>query len=187
MQSAAASQLLLIHVHPAPHASRANAAMLARARGVPGVTVHDLYACYPDFFIDAAREHRLLERHATVIVQHPFYWHSAPALFKEWQDTVLSYGWAYGAGASRLRGKRWGHALTAGWPQAAYAPQGEKRYTVSELLRPLEQTATTCGMHWLEPFVIHHARAIADDVLAAEVDRYVAWLGALVDRPAEPA
>lgn len=176
---APAPSLLLIHVHPAPHASRANAALLARARRVPGVVVHDLYEVYPDFFIDVGREHELLERHDTIVVQHPFYWHGTPALFKEWQDNVLSYGWAYGAGAGRLTGKRWAHALTAGWPEAAYAPQGEKRYTIDELLRPLEQTATVCGMFWQPPFVVHHARALPDADLADAVDRYAAWLGDL--------
>lgn len=169
-------RLLILFAHPAPHASRANAVLAARVRALPRVTFHDLYAAYPDFFIDTAREHALLESHDVIIAQHPLYWHSVPSLLKEWMDSVLAYGWAYGAGGTRLAGKAWGHALTAGWPEEAYTPEGGKRYTLTELLRPLERTAAVCGMRWLPPFVVHRARSLSGQALAERAERYAAWI-----------
>lgn len=43
--------------------SRANAAMLAEISDLEGVTIHDLYAEYPDFLIDVRREQELFEAH----------------------------------------------------------------------------------------------------------------------------
>ncbi len=91
--------LLIQFAHPAPQKSRANRALLAAARQVQGVTVNDLYEEYPDFHVDVAREQALLATHEVVVFQHPFYWYSAPALVKEWQDLVLTIG-------LRLRARR---------------------------------------------------------------------------------
>ena len=66
------------------------------------MTFHDLYEAYPDFHIDVEREKALLEEYPRIVWQHPFYWYSTPSLMKEWFDTVLQYGWAYGKGASAL-------------------------------------------------------------------------------------
>src|SRR5688572_10508134 len=88
--------VLVLYCHPMPHRSRVNRALLDAIRGVAGVTVHDLYETYPDFALDIAWEQLLLARHRVVVFQHPFYWYSTPALLKEWQDQVLTFGWAYG-------------------------------------------------------------------------------------------
>lgn len=78
-------RVLLLFAHPAIHKSRANRALFAAAQAVEGLTVRNLYEIYPDFLIDAA-EQRLLESHDVVVLQHPFYWYSAPSLVKEWLD-----------------------------------------------------------------------------------------------------
>ena len=61
--------------------------------------------------------------HDIVVFQHPFYWCSAPALLKEWQDLVLEYGFAYGAG------------------RLAYQRDGINYFTIHELLAPFHQIA----------------------------------------------
>ena len=61
-----------------------------------------LYAAYPDFMIDVKREQQLLLDHDIIVLQHPFYWYSSPAIIKEWLDLVLENGWAYGTGGSNL-------------------------------------------------------------------------------------
>lgn len=66
------------------------------ATQLSNVTVHDLYAHYPDFFIDIPREQALLREHEVIVFQHPLYTYSCPALLKEWLDRVLSRGFASG-------------------------------------------------------------------------------------------
>jgi glutathione-regulated potassium-efflux system ancillary protein KefG len=170
---------LVLLAHPTMHRSRANAALIEAARGVQGVTVHDLYDCYPDFDIDAEREQALLSAHSLIVLQFPFYWYSAPALVKQWLDLVLEFGWAYGPGGRALAGKTLLCALTTGGGEAAYQPDGVNRFTIPELLRPLEQTAHLCQLRWAEPFVVHGALRDDPGALAEAGRRYADRLRAL--------
>ena len=77
------SRVLVLFAHPALEKSRVNRHLLRAIEGLPDVTVHDLYEEYPDFQIDAEREQELLRTHDVIVLQHPFYWYSAPALVKE--------------------------------------------------------------------------------------------------------
>ncbi|EEG86564.1 Glutathione-regulated potassium-efflux system ancillary protein KefG family protein [Proteus penneri ATCC 35198] len=45
-----ASNVLLVYVHPEPRQSVANKALLKAVRDLENITIHDLYATYPDFF-----------------------------------------------------------------------------------------------------------------------------------------
>lgn len=156
------NKVLILFAHPALEKSRVNARLVREVRDIPGVTFHDLYEAYPDFFIDVRREQRLLEDHQIVVFQHPFYWYSTPAILKEWQDLVLEYGWAYGKGGNRLKGKVLLNALTTGGPLEAYSSQGHNRFTIRQLLQPIDQTARLCGMDYYAPYVIHSSLVIAD-------------------------
>ena len=175
----------MIAAHPAQHASRVNTTLIAAARALPFVTVHRLYASYPDFFIDTRREQQLLIEHDVLVLQHPFYWYSVPALLKEWIDLVLEHGWAYGPSGDRLHGKTWAHAISTGGSQPSYTREGLNQYSMDELLRPLEQTARLCAMRWAEPFVVHAARRLDDTALDTHTQRYADWLTALA-RSATP-
>ncbi len=150
----------VLYTHPAPAKSRLNVALRNALTGLENVTIRDLYAHYPDFDIDVAAEQRALLEHDCLVLQFPFYWYSSPALLKQWLDLVLEFGWAYGPGADALHGKRVMLAVTTGGRAAAYRPDGTNRFTMTELLRPFEQSFHLCGMHWLEPFVIHGSRAV---------------------------
>jgi glutathione-regulated potassium-efflux system ancillary protein KefG len=162
----AARRVLVVFAHPVVERSRVGRQLLDEIREVEGITIHDLYEAYPDFWIDVAREQQLLLDHDVIVFQHPFYWYSVPALLKEWQDLVLEHGWAYGAGGTRLRGKVTMNALTTGGPRTAYQAGGYNRFTVRELLAPWDQTAHLCGMRFLAPFVVYSALKVAnsDDV-----------------------
>ncbi|MBM4132110.1 NAD(P)H oxidoreductase [bacterium] len=143
-------------IHENLAASRGNRTLLETARGLPGVTIVDLYASYPDFNIKVEREQELLRAHDLVVFQHPFYWYSSPALFKQWQDKVLSYGFAYPPKeGTALHGKGWLSVITTGGPDWSYRSGGYNNFTMSELLRPLQQTAYLCGMTWLPPLIVH--------------------------------
>jgi glutathione-regulated potassium-efflux system ancillary protein KefG len=173
---------LLVWAHPDAAASRAGAGLLRRARQVPHVLVHDLYLQYPDYAIDVPREQRLLEEHGTVVLQFPFQWYSVPPLLKKWLDDVLTEGWAYGRGATALHGKALRVAVTTGGPTASYQPDGYNRYTMTELLRPLQATAALCGMAFEQPFIVHGVRTLPDDLLETQAG----WYGEVLERDAVP-
>jgi len=176
------ASVLVLYAHPAPHKSRINRRLTAAAREVPGVMVRDLYELYPDFLIDVEEEQRLLAEHDVIVLQHPFYWYSAPALVKEYLDLVLTYGWAYGEGGTALKGKIMLQAISAGGPEEVYGPQGRNRFTIRQLLAPFDQTAHLCGMRYLAPHVIHGANQLADAVgIQPHVQRFTRLLTALRD------
>jgi glutathione-regulated potassium-efflux system ancillary protein KefG len=173
--------VLVLYAHPAPRRSRANAALLAKARDVEGVTIRDLYALYPDMYVDAAAEREAILAHDALVFQHPLYWYSAPALVKEWLDVVLAHGFAYGEAGHALDGKTWMHAVTAGGGVHSYGLDGRNRFTIPELLRPFEATANLCRCLWLAPFAVHASHACTEETLAYYAAEYAERLRDIVD------
>lgn len=165
-------KVLVIFAHPNHDSSVTNRAMRETISAMPHVTIHDLYAHYPDFSIQIKQEQKLVEQHDVIVFQHPFYWYSAPALIKEWIDLVLEHGWAYGEGGTKLHGKYWQQAITTGGPQNAYQRDGYNHFSINEFLRPFEQSAHLCGLHYLKPFVIHGVRSLSDEELKKQCALY---------------
>lgn len=173
--------VLILFAHPALEKSRVNRHLVDAVRELPGVTFHDLYEAYPDFFVDVTHEQQLLVDHDVIVCQHPFFWYSTPALLKQWEDLVLQHGWAYGSAGTKLRGKHWLQAITAGGRETAYQPEGYNRYTVRQLLSPIEQTVRLCGMEFLPPFVAHGTHRMSPDDIAGHVADYRRVIVALRD------
>jgi glutathione-regulated potassium-efflux system ancillary protein KefG len=175
-------KILILFAHPAYKRSKINGALLGAIANIPGVTVHDLYASYPDFLIDVAQEQQLCLSHDVIVLQHPFYWYSTPAIIKEWLDLVLEHGWAYGSSGRALAGKIFFQVLTAGGDAEAYSAAGSNRYSLRELTLPLRATANLCHMQWLPPYaVLGVHRGLPADRLAAHVADYRRTLVALRD------
>jgi glutathione-regulated potassium-efflux system ancillary protein KefG len=175
-------RVLVILAHPVLERSRVNRRLAEAAAGVQGVTLHDLYESYPTLAINVRYEQKLLLEHDAVVFQHPFYWYSAPAIVKEWQDLVLEYGWAYGRGGDKLKGKLTLNAISTGGPVFAYRKDGYNRFTMRELLAPFDQTAHLCGMKFLAPFVVHGSlRVETDEHMAEHKAAYKRLLEALRD------
>lgn len=65
------AKVLLLYAHSESQDSVANRVLLKPATQLSNVTVHDLYAHYPDFFIDIPREQALLREHEVIVFQHP--------------------------------------------------------------------------------------------------------------------
>lgn len=162
------AKVLILFAHPALHRSRIHQPMMEAIRDVEGVTFHDLYEEYPDFHINAPREHDLLEQHDVIVFQHPLYWYTCPALLTEWIDLVLSPGWAFGPGGNKLEGKLLLSAITAGVGGEFYRDSDyDKRYPISYFLLPFEQIAYQCGMKYLQPLILKNTKtATAEDVVA---------------------
>ena len=156
-------RVLILFAHPAFQKSRINRRLLRAVQGLENIRIHDLYEEYPDFQIDVEREQKLLLVHDVIVLQHPFFWYSSPALLKEWEDLVLEYGFAYGVGGTMLAGKRMLSAITTGGSEAAYRRVGYNYFTVREFLTPFEQTARLCHMEYLPPFVVFGSLKLHDE------------------------
>ena len=176
-----ANRVLILFAHPALEKSRVNRALAEAVRDLDGVTFHDLYELYPAFDIDVDREQRLLEQHPVIVWQHPLFWYSTPAILKEWQDLVLEHGWAYGSEGKALHGKLLVSAITSGGSEEAYQPAGYNRHTLAQLLAPVAQTASLCGMRWLPPFAVHGTLRMTADAIVAHAADYRRLIEALRD------
>ncbi|CRI63644.1 putative NAD(P)H oxidoreductase [Thiocapsa sp. KS1] len=169
--------ILVLFAHPSLDRSEVNRPLMQATANVEGVTLVDLYAEYPDFQIDIDREQGRLLVHEVIVFMHPIYWYSTPAILKEWQDLVLEHGFAYGSKGTALQGKIFFSAVTASGGEAAYQAEGFNHFTIRELLRPLEQTASMCGMRYLPPFALFGARTAVEE---GRVDAHVAdWVRVL--------
>ena len=177
----------MLFAHPALEKSRVNRRLAAEVRDLAGVTFNDLYEAYPDFDVDVRREQQLLGGHDVVVLQHPFYWYSTPALVKQWEDLVLEHGWAYGREGTALAGKLMLSAITTGGRESAYGPEGPNRHTMRQFLVPIEQTARLCRMTWLPPFVVHGTHAMTPEEARRAGADYRLALEALRDRRLDPA
>jgi glutathione-regulated potassium-efflux system ancillary protein KefF len=168
------AEIVVIVAHPQMQHSRVNVQLMrAAARAAPArVEVRDLYALYPDYFIDAAAEQAAIADATLVIWQHPVHWYSMPPLMKLWLDEVFAFGWAYGPGGQALRGKDLWPVLSTGGPQDSYRPDGYNRYFFDAFLPPYEQSAALVGMRMLPPLLLHGAHRAPDDEVDAHVTVY---------------
>ena len=175
---------LVIVAHPDLTRSKINSAWLAAlAPHADRVTVHRLYDAYPDGKIDVAAEQALIRAHDRVIFQFPMFWFSTPALLKQWFDEVLAYGFVYGPGGDALEGKAIGVATSTGGKAEAYRAGGQNAYTLSELLRPIQQTAAFCRARYLPIHTFQGVMWGIDEAdLAKNTAAYVAHV--LGDEPA---
>lgn len=150
-------KILFMVFHPNLKQSKVNAAWTNAARDA-GFTVKDVYALYPDYKIDIAKEQVDLLSHDRIVFQFPFYWYSVPPLMKKWLDDVLTFGFAYGPEhLLKLSGKDFVLSLSVGGPMDSYVPGGYNNFSVGEFLRPLQQTAFLCRMTYCTPFWMHGA------------------------------
>ncbi|MBC6982551.1 NAD(P)H-dependent oxidoreductase [Caulobacter sp. 17J80-11] len=166
------ARTLLVLAHPALERARMNPALADAAQALPGVTLRDLYELYPDFTVDVRTEQKLLLEHDLIVLQFPLFWYSAPSLLKEWIDAVWLKGFAYGPRGVALRGKTLLCVISTSASAADFTPEGDYRFSLTEFLRPFEQTARYCGLKWAEPFVVFGEDAAGDDGLRRNAEAY---------------
>lgn len=164
------TRTLILIFHPNLAASRANRALHDAALGVPGVTIVDMSALYPDGRIDVDAEVARLMEADRLILQFPVQWYSTPPLLKAWQDAVLTR-MVYLAPQTegvRLVGMPLLVVATAGNVREAYGPGGANLFLLRDLLRPLQATAHRCGFQWTDPHLVYEANRSGPDILAQE-------------------
>ncbi|MFE6828394.1 NAD(P)H-dependent oxidoreductase [Streptomyces sp. NPDC057690] len=90
-----------------------------------------------------------------IVFQRPVFWCNTAPLFKQWQDKVLTLGWAFtvDGSASQLAGKKAVVAVTAGVPADHYTPEGSNRASIETLLSNWHATLRLCQFDIQQPMV----------------------------------
>ncbi|MBK7388240.1 MAG: NAD(P)H-dependent oxidoreductase [Bacteroidetes bacterium] len=175
------AKILILFAHPLYEKSRIHKALIKAIPEASDITFRDLYELYPDFNIDIKKEQLFLVQHDIVIWQHPVYWYSVPPLLKQWIDMVLEFGWAYGPGGDKLKGKYVMNVVSAGGQRAVYNPEGRNRFTVRQFFAPLDQTVMLCNMKYLAPFVVHGTHSLTNDEIHEYASQYKLLLNKLLN------
>lgn len=106
------------------------------------------------------------------------YWYSSPALLKQWEDDVLTHGWAYGTGGTKLHGKELLLAISLGAQESDYQAGGEYNITISELIRPFQVTANYIGMRFLPAFTQYGTLHLSKEDVKNSAEKLVDYLKA---------
>ena len=175
------NNILILFAHPALQNSRVNSQLIDYVKDLDGITFHDLYETYPDFYIDVKHEQNLLLENDIIVFHHPLFWFSIPAILREWMDLVLQHMWAYGETGLALRGKKLFNAITTGGRESMFQHHGSHGSTMIEFLAPIRQSAHVCGMDFLPPFVVHGTRTITQPEIKSHGEDYQNLILALRD------
>ena len=143
------SKILFILAHPNIEASIGNKKMLEEFKKLhPDAEIDELYKLYPDFKIDVKKEQEKLVKAENIVFQFPMFWYNAPALLRQWFESVLEHGFAYGSKGKALQGKRAFFSITTGSPLDSYKEGGFNNYTIDDLTKGFHQLCNLCGMKW---------------------------------------
>jgi glutathione-regulated potassium-efflux system ancillary protein KefG len=162
--------------HPQFGQSRVHRCWWETLQQDPSITVSLMYDENPAWQFDLQREQSRLLSHDRIVLQFPFYWYSSPALVKKWLDDVLAYNWAYGPEGAALKGKEWVIATSTGGPADSYVAGGYNQYSMSEFMKPFQQTANLIQATFLPPYVLHNALRVSDEALRESAKAYAAYL-----------
>ena len=161
---------LVLTAHPNLETSRINRAWFEALSAAKGVTARDLTAIGgAEMIFDLEAEQALLLAHDRIVFQFPFYWYSAPPVMKAWMDQVLSYGFAYGPGGDKLKGREFLILVSTGGPADSYHAGGYNNFSMDELLKPFQQTVLLTGMTYLRPYIAHGMAVATDEQIEASV------------------
>lgn len=169
---------LVILAHPDLEKSHANRMFAEKLKEHPEIDMHLLYRTYPAWQIDVSKEQELLLNNDRIVFQFPFYWYSCPPLLKKWLDDVLTFGWAYGPGGNKLKGKEFIVAVTTGSSEKSYQAGGDNFFTADEYLLPFRGAVLECGGIFLPPFIAYEATFHDDATLEKEAENYIAYIEA---------
>ena len=143
------SKVLVVLAHPNIEGSLANKGIVEHFKKLhPDAEIDELYKLYPDFKIDVKKEQEKLKNADYIILQFPFFWYNAPALMRQWFESVLEHGFAYGSTGKALEGKKLLLSITTGSAEEHYKEGGVQSYTIEDLTKGFHQLANLCSMKY---------------------------------------
>lgn len=169
-------KVLVIYSHTYPETSKAGNAILEVLKATPNFEVRNIDALYPDLNkIDVAAEQKALIEADVIIFQHPIFSFNVTPALKRWMDEVFQYGFAYGTGGDKLRGKKFIHSFTTGAGADEYA--GELGQV---LCAPIHATINYCGMEYVKAFPLYGQHALTNPNVVQEAKAHAEKLVAFV-------
>ena len=171
---------LVIVSHPNLNSSRINKAWVEELQKHDNIIMHQLYNVYPNEEIDVAHEQKLLEAYDRIIFQYPLYWYSTPPLLKKWFDVVLQDGWAYGPGGDQMKGKEIGVAISTYGSAESYQRGGANRFTIEEIVRPIEALCHFISASYLSPFALSDVSNVTDEQLEQSKVDYMNYISSVM-------
>ena len=148
------SKILVVLAHPNIESSLGNRTIVEKFKLLqPESEVVVWYKLYPDFRIDVKKEQQKLLKADYIILQFPMYWYNAPALLRQWFESVLEHGFAYGSKGKALKEKKLILSFTTGSPYDAYRVGGVQNFSLEDLTKGFHQLANLCSMEW-EGFIV---------------------------------
>ena len=166
---------MVVISHPTIPTSSSQQFFRATLKGEETVTVRHLDEVWSEakpHFTRATEEKALLESGAKrLILQFPMYWYQAPAVMKEWIDTVMSKSAFFAKQIKEL-----GIVVTLGVKEEAFRAGGKEQFTISELMRPFQALANAMGWKFLPIFEVHqfdYKTEVAKQTLLVEYLQYV--------------
>ena len=166
---------MVVISHPTIQTSSSQQFFLATLKGEDFVTIRHLDEVWSEakpHFTRVIEEKALVESGAQrLILQFPMYWYQAPAVMKEWIDTVMSKSATFAKQIKEL-----GIVVTLGVKKEAFRAGGKEQFTISELLRPFQALANAMRWNYLPIFEVHqfdYKTEVAKQVLLVEYLQYV--------------
>lgn len=169
-------KVLVIVAHPDLEKSKVNKRWVEELNKNKKITVNNLYEKYPNSVIDVKAEQKLLTKHDRIVFQFPLQWYNIPPILREWQDKVLEHGWAYGIEYGAVEGKEFIAAVAISAPKSSYQSGGYNRFTMSEILRPLEATSNLLGMRYLPSFNLFSTVGLNENEIDQSAKEYVSYI-----------
>lgn len=173
------TKTLIILIHPNSNTSVVNKRWQEELNKYPEKYVfHDLYKLYPDEKINVEAEQKRIEQYSKIVFQFPMYWFSSPPLLKKWLDEVLIYGWAFGSKSGyKVAGKKIAIAISVGADEEDYQANGRYKYSLTELLRPLELTFKYVKSDYQAIFTQFGIdNQVSEGWIEKSVSRYISYL-----------
>lgn len=175
---------LFIAGHPYWNDSVANRAIIEEFTRInPDAEVSNIAELYPGGNIDVEAEQKKLLAADTIILQFPIMWYSCPSVMHRWMEEVLTFGFAYGQGGDKLKGKLLIASFTSGSTADAYSRYGAQKMTIDDLMPPFAGISNLCEMRW-GGYIYSGGMATAgitdEDYLATLRERAKAHAGRLI-------
>lgn len=145
--AAASGKVLVVSGSPNIQESIANRTILEEIhKSIPEADILYLDKVTVESQAEVDREHRRVLDADVIVFQYPIYWYQPPAIFKNYQDRVYTFGFAHDATGGLLTGKKLILSCTSGASESDYDEGRRMNHKMIDFHLPLIQFADLCGM-----------------------------------------
>jgi glutathione-regulated potassium-efflux system ancillary protein KefG len=174
-------KILVISGHPNMENSVFTKQILEKFKTQSNITINQLVE---NKTLDVAKEQDLLINHDVIVFQFPLWWYGVPSVMKNYIDKVFGWGFAYGDGGDKLKGKTFLMSTTTGGDKVAYSQEGYNRFPVADFLKPLNGLIHLSQGKYAPEYVIYSCNPnpqsqIKPDAFNGEIEKLLANINSL--------